>query len=327
MEKTHYYIETEKIETKPGYSSHLKCKIYKKTSHLKDEEYFPSRKESEEFYSNTNGVYVGEYQRNYSCFYNTFWYFKDEDKYYALVSNDYNSTSILDLQTMEFIVDKQCEHFCPVDFYVPNYKTTLTEIKIYEGNIEEIKSGKKKNEMRGPNMAWKPNMTELEAAEKSLLDSQEEYKKYYNKRAFVMGCCWGDDSGGWKLLMIDISDFKNGNIKFTEDLGYTQLSTLSHQLRLHKLIDWDTPTRIQLPLETSYELNLDNPKESGYLGYDFEDLKMYEGKFYNKFKIVRLEGKEGESEIDNLFKGKKPKKENKFLTWIKSIVKLPLIKK
>ncbi len=56
---------------------------------------------------------------------------------------------------------------------------------------------------------------------------------------FVSGCVWGDDSGGWKLEHVDLSDVRTGNIKRTGKFGYLMIPG-SSSLAEYVEDNWDT---------------------------------------------------------------------------------------
>jgi hypothetical protein len=64
---------------------------------------------------------VGEYKRNYSAMYDTFFPFKQGDEWFALYSSDYTATRVMRLPSCEDVAgeDPHGHGFCPVDFYVP----------------------------------------------------------------------------------------------------------------------------------------------------------------------------------------------------------------
>ncbi len=67
---------------------------------------------------------VAEYVRNYGTFFSTFEPFRQDDRDYALISRHYAMTSVLDLQTGNIIAEEAIvgEGFCPVQFYVPDWR-------------------------------------------------------------------------------------------------------------------------------------------------------------------------------------------------------------
>lgn len=99
-----YYITTKKIPSMygPGYSDNLEVSIHQEDDAGVD-------------------TVVGSYKRNYSCMYNTFHPFQKGDKWFALYSKDYETSSVMALPSCEHLGDGP-KGFCPVDFYVPQAK-------------------------------------------------------------------------------------------------------------------------------------------------------------------------------------------------------------
>ena len=176
-----------------------------------------------------DGQKVGEYERNYAGFYNTFYPFERNEKHYALYSKDYQTTS-MSLPDCTHIADTEIG-FCPVDFYVPFFDDSVSN------------------------------------------------------KGLVSGCVWGDDSGGWKLLMLDLSEIESGKIRITKDFGYFQLPPLS--IKLSEMIYWDEPDRLTIPLSMEYQIDNDEEK-SGFFAYPMVDLKMYRGDEWKNFEFVEI---------------------------------------
>jgi hypothetical protein len=107
-----------------------------------------------EIIDTATSVSLGHYERNYSCFYNTFYPFKQADREFALYSRDYTSTRVMSLPDCVDIAgeDPHGFGFCPTGFYVP-----------------QPEDGQKTCD-DGPNLA---------------LDGTF---------GFVCGCVWGDDN-------------------------------------------------------------------------------------------------------------------------------------
>ena len=64
---------------------------------------------------------IGEYERNYKSFFNTFFHFHRGGKDFALYSPCYSVTRIMELPSCKDIggEDSNSEGFCPVDYYIP----------------------------------------------------------------------------------------------------------------------------------------------------------------------------------------------------------------
>lgn len=151
-----YTIKTKKVETKPGCWNYLNVEIF-------------------------NGEEkVGEYQRNYSSMYNTFYPFEWNGKEYALYSHDYQTVSLMSLPDCKLIAEDTESIFCPVDFNVPDPD--------------------------GSNDYWKEEDLNEDAPIRNM--------------AIVAGCVWGDDSGGWKIQAVDMSKISEGKLKVYPMFGY-----------------------------------------------------------------------------------------------------------
>ena len=184
---------------------------------------------------------IGEYTRNYSQFYDTFHPFELDGQWYALYSKDYTSTRIMSLPDCKDLGGEERDKcgFCPVEFYVP----TLEDYDWYMNEEKAKKQGRKppyEPYMEGWINSWKGLKPTL---------------------AFKCGCCWGDDSGGWKLQMFDISEAKNGILK-PIDIGYIELTQdmkLKDCIRLDSMCSADDKW-ITISVSKRIYLDKDNKK-------------------------------------------------------------------
>jgi hypothetical protein len=82
---------------------------------------------------------IGEYQRNYSNLFNTFFPFMKNGEWYALYSPDYTCTRIMKLPECVDIGGEEpsAGGFCPVDYYVPflDDETTYADFGFVSGCI------------------------------------------------------------------------------------------------------------------------------------------------------------------------------------------------
>ena len=165
-----YTTKTTKIDNGKGYWAYLNVEIFE------------------------NEVKIGEYVRNYSTFYNTFYPFKQGDKEYALYSKDYTSTRIMSLPDCKDLGgEESCAFgFCPTGFYVP-----------YMDQEEDD--------------GIPPDWTEKDIYECNPVGPNGQF-------GFVCGCVWGDDSGGWKIQFLDLSRASEGIIKRGARFGYLEMS-------------------------------------------------------------------------------------------------------
>lgn len=126
---------------------------------------------------------IGQYDRNYSSMYNTFFPFYQDGEWYALYSKDYTATRIMKLPSCEDLCGEERDGsgFCPVDFFVPYNDETLLECdpvaaetmgfvagcvwgddsswKIQFLDLSNIKNGIFKNEPRFGYIEMPPNLS------------------------------------------------------------------------------------------------------------------------------------------------------------------------
>ncbi len=126
---------------------------------------------------------IGEYQRNYSTLYETFFPFAQGDKEYALISHMYTGTCVIELPSCKHVCG-ECEWknhgFCPTGFYVPSV----------EGDPEDR--------------------------------DDDEPDPVQGRFGFVCGCVWGDDSS-WKIEFLDLSKLSEGKFDRSARFGYVEL--------------------------------------------------------------------------------------------------------
>lgn len=135
---------------------------------------------------------VAEYDRNYAML-DTFEPFRQGDRDFALISNDYTTTAVLDLQTGVVIAAEEPDPrgFCPVGFYVPDWWD------IHNGNG------------RFPGtLNWFPADDEWPTGD----------------FGFVWGCEWGDDAS-WKVQYLDLSGIQQGVVSRDDRFGVVHLDT------------------------------------------------------------------------------------------------------
>ena len=188
-----------------------------------------------------NDHQIGAYTRKYPNFYNTFFPFQVDEKWYALYSSDYTATSVMELPSCKQIAtEPSCAFgFCPVDFYIPRYTEDIYKAK----NEEELnKLDEKHRPYYAVDRIERDYDLEHTDTEESLQadTAKEAYKcdtiefgtkiHYDLNLAFVSGCVWGDDSGGWKVEHLDLSKMLDGVVTRkkgpngrTSSLGYIEL--------------------------------------------------------------------------------------------------------
>lgn len=137
------------------------------------------------------GNAIAHFDRNYPIMYGTFEPFRQGEKLLALVSPDYTTTAVMDLETGKIIASETPNSygFCPVGFYVPDW---------WDIHDDSILPG---------SSSWTTDMEQPNG-----------------NFGFVWGCLWGDDSS-WKVQYLDLSRVQHGEILRDERFGYVQLAT------------------------------------------------------------------------------------------------------
>ena len=137
---------------------------------------------------------ICEYSRNYDLL-QTFEPFRQGDREFALISQNYSRTAVLDLLSGEIVAEEGSERgdFCPVGFYVPDWWD------VHSGSI-------------------------VPGCERWTGD----YEWQKGDFGFVWGCIWGDDST-WKVQHLDLSRIAHGEIVRRERYGYVELETSDYR--------------------------------------------------------------------------------------------------
>ncbi len=166
---------------------------------------------------------VGQYDRNYSTFFNTFFHCRFGAKDYALYSPDYTVTRIMELPSCRDIGGEEPNStgFCPVDLYVPRYINR--EYTSLEGEAKQYRVNNPGPEYFGA------RVQQLYRYDKGT--GKGEYVEspdnpispvLYYPFGFVAGCLWGDDSS-WKIQFLDLSEIQGGVIKRDNRFGYIEM--------------------------------------------------------------------------------------------------------
>jgi len=135
---------------------------------------------------------VAVYERNYLML-STFEPFRQGSRRFALISPDYVSAAVLDLESGEVVAQEQEPGFCPVGFYVPDW----WDIHCLNG----------RHDIPGSNYwnadsEWWPD----------------------GSFGFVWGCFWADDYFS-KVQLLDLSRVRDGVIRREERFGYLPVDT------------------------------------------------------------------------------------------------------
>lgn len=128
--------------------------------------------------------FLGEYERNYSSLFNTFFPFHLNGKDLALYSADYTATRIMELPSCRDLGGEERDEmgFCPVDYFIPTY-------------IDQMRT----------ESTYRPLTPVL-----------------YYPFGFVAGCIWGNDRS-YKVQYLDLSRADKGILKREERFGYIEL--------------------------------------------------------------------------------------------------------
>lgn len=210
-----YQVKAESFLKKPGCWSCLKVTIYE------------------------DGAKIGEYERNYSSLYHTFFPFELKGKHYALYSPDYTCTRIMSLPDCKDIGGEEPHGcgFCPTGYAVPmiTVQKGLPDPKdprpynprhdIKKWAKVEIKDGYE-------HYSW-PKEGDPEYPEyKALCDKHDkEFNEWLERHpyediqapfGFVCGCVWGDDSS-WKIEYLDLSRADEGILVREDRFGYVEM--------------------------------------------------------------------------------------------------------
>lgn len=174
---------------------------------------------------------IGEYKRNYSSLFNTFFHFLQNGKDFALYSPDYTVTRIMELPSCKDIGGEEPHSagFCPVDYFIPTYieQETISETKGSMGtNKRDVRKARINNPQENALSEFvdRTPFTNFNTGEEceTITTYHPLTPLLYSSFGFVAGCIWGDDSS-WKIQYLDLSEAKKGIIKRDERFGYIVL--------------------------------------------------------------------------------------------------------
>ena len=154
------------------------------------------------------GVQIGEYQRNYDSFMDTFHPFRLNGKDLAIYSPDYTCTRIMELPSCKDIGGEEpvSHGFCPTGYYIPSYV-------IREFDMQ--REGKKETHRY---RLYDPPPEEM----RDTADSKVVSDLLFTDFGFISGCIWGEDHS-WKLECLDLSQADKGILKRDARFGYLEL--------------------------------------------------------------------------------------------------------
>ncbi len=176
--------------------------------------------------TDANASIVGQYTRNYPSLMRTFEPFRQGERLFALISQDYTCTAVIDLLTGDIIASEEPSGggFCPVGFYVPDWWDLNDDSKLPGSN------------------RW---------------SADDEMPK--GDFGFVWGCVWGDDSS-WKVQYLDLSLVQQGDIKRDDRFGYVKLAARS-DCAAREFIDcqfYDGKASVRFDVEQEFDLSTGN---------------------------------------------------------------------
>lgn len=175
--------------------------------------------------------WIGEYERNYSSLFNTFFHFQQNGKDFALYSPDYTVTRIMELPSCKDIGGEEPDTwgFCPVDYFIPTYIEQET-VSVTTGSNGTNERDVRKTIVNNPTnealseFVLKTPFTNFNTGEQC--ETVTTYRPLtpllYHRFGFVAGCIWGDDSS-WKIQYLDLSEAEKGIIKRDDRFGYIAL--------------------------------------------------------------------------------------------------------
>lgn len=180
-----------------------------------------------------NGIeeQIGEYERNYSTLYNTFFHFQQNGKDFALYSPNYTVTRIMELPSCKDIGGEEpsAGGFCPTDYFIP----TFIDQEISWKTMSADKIIGEKTSQKRLNNPEKDDLTKSVKNREFIHQTTKELCTITTSTiplttlafypfGFVAGCIWGDDST-WKIQYLDLSEVEKGILKREEKFGYIEL--------------------------------------------------------------------------------------------------------
>jgi len=175
-------------------------------------------------------VQIGEYERNYGGFFDTFFPFRANGKNLALYSSDYTSTRIMELPSCKDLGGEERNEmgFCPVEYFVP----TFIDQEIIQTTNNKSFPPRRVSTTRINNPSGEV-LTEFSSRhEYTNFNTGQECEDVLSYRpltpityypfGFVAGCIWGDEST-WKVQYLDLSKADQGVLVREERFGYIEL--------------------------------------------------------------------------------------------------------
>lgn len=189
---------------------------------------------------------IGEYGRNHSTLFNTFFPFRLNGADLALYSPNYLTTRIMELPSCKDIGGEDPDYygFCPVDYFVPTFidEEVKSTVRSPDGTVsetvpEDVRIRRVNNPGAGSlaesveHHEWVNGHTgDLKRMETTTRPLTE---LLYYPFGFVSGCIGGNDKSD-KVQYLDLSEADKGILKREERFGYIELPP---KMRLKDAID------------------------------------------------------------------------------------------
>jgi len=237
--ETYHTKVVEKIENRPGTGHSVRVGVFKVVDNQEEQ--------------------IGEYTRNYTTLFRTFFPFMAGEKTFALYSPYYHTTRVMVLPSCEDVGGEEPSQpsFCPVDFYVPSYITR---------EWVDLNDQKHRYRIHEPKEEhFLPKNTKYYPLNEQTGQRYEVEKPSYPVSpltfypfGFVAGCIWGDDSA-WKVQFLDLSQIEKGIIKRDERFGYIELPdnlTLKEAVDMSEYqYDSEEDTKITIAVQKHFNLS------------------------------------------------------------------------
>jgi hypothetical protein len=233
---------------------------------------------------------IGTYERNYR-FLHTFWWFRRGSRHFASYSTEYTATRVMEIFPGDGFKDIGGEEpasggFCPVEFYVPDYREHVSQeycgtgqaITDWNVPFDSLPKGCEFTKLQGTHRG-RPKLRGsdgqfLEAENGGWVwgdqgDYESGWVKYPPDHGFVAGCIWGDDSS-WKIQHLDLSRVEEGIIERDERFGYVPLPRLVRLRDAIQLYSMREAPRIEIAVSTTWDLQTGKMKPIGVAPWDEE---------------------------------------------------------
>jgi hypothetical protein len=147
--------------------------------------------------------------------------FRQGDRDYALISPHYEETAVVDLEKGAIVASFD-EGFCPVGFYVPDWRD------VRDGSVVP------------GSLYWD--------------DRSDRWPD--GTLGFAWGCIWGDDNG-WKVQAVNLEKLSEGVVTLEERWGYLRLDCITDNpadfIRVHEG-ESGSPPRVEFSVPRHYDV-------------------------------------------------------------------------